>query len=213
VEKVASARAALTLARNRLDYAELRAPSDGVVTSVLTDPGTVVSEGQPALRLAESGEAEAEVALPEAAVADARDHATVTFWARPDVVLNAHLRELSPSADAKLRTYTARYTLEGAPDWVAYGMTATVRLDAPGAEAVAALPAAALTDCGKGPMVWVVSPDGGTPEPRPVSVRSLRQDRALVSGLKDGELVVALGVQKLDPAARVRVADIRSMPE
>jgi hypothetical protein len=34
-----------------------------------------------------------------------------------------------------------------------------------------------------------------------------------VSGLSDGDMVVALGVQKLDPAARVRVADIRPATE
>ncbi len=45
---------------------------------------------------------------------------------------------------------------------------------------------------------------------RPVKVRAWRQDRALVSGLHTGELVVALGVQKLDPASRVKVAEIRS---
>ena len=54
-ERVISARAALQLARNRLDYAVLTAPRDGVITATLADPGTVVSEGQPVLRLAETG--------------------------------------------------------------------------------------------------------------------------------------------------------------
>ena len=65
------------------------------------------------------------------------------------------------------------------------------------------------TDRGAGPMVWVVDPPTGRLEPRPVSIRALQQDTTLVTGLRDGERVVALGVQKLDPAARVRIADTR----
>jgi len=212
-EHVASARAALALARNRLDYADLRAPSDGVITAALADPGTVVSEGQPVLRLAESGAPEAEIQLPEQALPDAtRPGATVTLWARPDLKLQATLRELAPGADGKLRTFAARYTIADPPAWLALGMSATLHL--PGADnaAIATLPAAALLDRGQGPMVWQVKDEGRLIE-RPVHVRRLQQDRVVVTGLSDGDLVVALGAQKLDPAARVRIADERPATE
>ncbi len=209
VERVASARAALSLARNRLDYAELRAPADGVVTATLADPGTVVAEGQPVLRLAQIGAPEAEIQLPEQALPDAaRPGATVTLWARPDLPLKATLRELAPAADGKLRTYSARYTIESAPDWLALGMSATLHL--PGADnaAIAVLPAAALLDRGQGPMVWEVR-GAGKLVSQPVQVRRLQQDRVVVTGLQDGAMVVSMGAQKLDPAAQVRIADVR----
>ncbi len=134
-EKVTSARAALALARNRLDYAELRASADGVVMAALADPGTVVSEGQPVLRVAEAGPPEAEIALPEQVLPDAaRPGATVTLWARPDLPLHASLRELAPSAGGKLRTYVARYAIADAPPWLALGMSATLHLPAAQAE-------------------------------------------------------------------------------
>jgi hypothetical protein len=84
----------------------------------------------------------------------------------------------------------------------------------PGGEAgsVAALPAAALVDRGNGPMVWQVTP-GGTLSPQPVAIRRLEQDRVVVRGLRDGELVVAVGGQMLDPAARVRITDTRPPTE
>ena len=213
VEKVASARAALALARNRLGYAELRAAVDGVVTAALADPGTVVSEGQPVLRIAEAGAPEAEIQLPEQALPDAtRPGATVTLWARPDLPLQATLRELAPAASGKLRTYTARYTITDPPSWLALGMSATLHL--PGAEKTetATLPAAALIDRGKGPMVWAVE-DGGKLTSVPVKVLQLQQDRVVVSGVANGDMVVALGAQKLDPAARVRIADVRPATE
>jgi membrane fusion protein, multidrug efflux system len=209
-QRVVAAQAARQLARNRHDYAVLRAPADGVVTGVLADPGTVVAEGQPVLRLAEAGALEADVALPENVVGEAaRAVPSVTVWARPDTVLAATLREVSPAADPKLRTYTARYAITEPPDWLGYGMTATVRLATAGGEALADIPASAVSDRGDGPIVWVVDPARGTLEKRGVALRRLRQDRALVAGLRQDELVVELGVQKLDPGARVRVAEIR----
>jgi multidrug efflux pump subunit AcrA (membrane-fusion protein) len=91
-------------------------------------------------------------------------------------------------------------------------MTATVRLnETAGTRLLAALPAAAVTDRGGGPMVWVVDTDRGRLEQRPVTVLALRQDRTFVAGLKQDELVVTLGVQKLDPLAHVRVAEIRPL--
>jgi RND family efflux transporter MFP subunit len=211
-QRVASARAALEQARNKLGYADLRANADGVVTAVLADPGTVVGEGQAVLRVAETGAPEVEVALPEQALPDAsRAGASVTLWARPEAPLRATLRELAPSADGKLRTYLARYSIADAPAWLALGMSATVHLGG-ASETVATLPAAALIDRGQGPMVWTVS-DAGALAAQPVRVRRLRQDRVVVTGLRDGELVVALGGQKLDPAAKVRVADIRPVTE
>jgi RND family efflux transporter MFP subunit len=212
-EKVAASRASLALAKNQLDYAQLRAPVDGVITATLADPGTVVAQGTPVLRMAEAGALEVEVELPEAVEADvAAAHASVTVWTHPDIVLAASLRQLAPSANPGLRTYAARYTLSDTPAWLAMGMTATVRLaGAAGGQGLAALPASALTDRGSGPMVWVVEADRGALEPRPVTVQALRQDRAFVAGLKQGELVVTLGVQKLDPLARVRVAEIRPL--
>ncbi|MDA8249090.1 MAG: efflux RND transporter periplasmic adaptor subunit [Rhodospirillales bacterium] len=212
-EHVASAHAALALAQNRLGYGTLRAPADGVVTAVLRDRGTVVGEGDPVFQLAEAGPPEVEVQLPEQALPDAgHAGATVTLWARPGQTIAAHLRERAPAADGRLRTYTARYMLDGAPDWVALGMTATLHLSAATADPVATLPAAALIDRGDGPMVWTVTPEGVL-RAHKVAVRRLAQDRAVVAGLADGEQVVALGAQKLDPDARVRVADIRPATE
>ena len=213
VQKVESARAALALAQNHLDDAALRAPDAGVVTAVMTDPGTMLAAGQTVLRLASLDALEVEVQVPEAAVAGlAEQRAEVSFWAKPDSTVPAMLRELSPTADPKLRSYTARFLLPSRPAWLALGMTATVRLTRGDAASLALLPSDAVTDRGQGPMVWVVD-QAGKLEARPVRVATLRQERALVAGLRDGEMVVGLGVQKLDPAARVRVSDIRVLAQ
>lgn len=210
VERLAAATAARELARNRLAYATLLAPADGVVTAILADAGTVVAEGTPVLRLADPNRIEAAVSVPEGAVADlAASTAEVAVWARPGHALPATLRELAPQADSSLRTYAARFALDQPPVWLALGMTATVTLRADSADRAALLPAAALHDRGQGPMVWTVDQAAGRVTAQPVRVRALRSDTAVVDGVPDGALVVALGVQKLDPAARVRVTEVR----
>jgi RND family efflux transporter MFP subunit len=208
-ERVAGARAALELARNRLSYATLRAPGDGVVTALLAEAGQVVTEGQAVLRLADTSERELVVRVPEATLPALRDAAAeARFWARPETPLAATLREVAPQADATLRTYAVRFSLPDAPDWVALGMTGTVRL-ASEAALIATLPLSALHDRGAGPMVWRVLPQGRV-EAVPVAVRHLGAETVQVSGpLAPGEAVVALGPQLLDPDSRVRVVSTR----
>ncbi|WP_270938418.1 efflux RND transporter periplasmic adaptor subunit, partial [Falsiroseomonas oryzae] len=191
-----------------LSYAMLRAPSAGVVTALLAEAGQVVPEGQAVLRLADPAERELMVRVPESALPALRDAAAeARFWARPETPLAATLRELAPQADGTLRTYAARFALPDAPDWVALGMTGTVRL-ARATEPVATLPLAALHDRGQGPMVWRLA--GDRIEAVPVRVTSLGEQTVQVAGgLSPGERVVALGPQLLDPESRVRVVSTR----
>lgn len=208
-ERVAAARASLDLARHRLDYALLRAPGDGVVTALLAEAGQVVAEGQAVLRIANPEERELVVQVPEAGLAGlAAAAAEARFWARPDAALAARLRELSPQAETRLRTYTARFSLPDAPDWVALGMTGTIRTEAT-AETVATLPLSALHDRGDGPMVWKLERDQVAAVP--VQVVSLGTVTAVLRGdLAEGDRIVAIGPQVLDPGSRVRVAGLRA---
>ena len=204
------AKRALDLAHNQLDYSDLKADADGVITATLAEPGQVVAIGQPVVRLAHRGEKEAVVALPETWLTEARrSKATVQLWSGPGRDFTAQLRELSPQADVATRTYAARFTIENPDDFVALGMTATVTLSHSADASVAKLPLAAILNRGTGPSVYVVDKSGEL-ELRPVKVASFTEDTALVtSGVRDGDRIVKLGVQKLDAGERVRAIDER----
>jgi RND family efflux transporter MFP subunit len=209
-ERGAAARAALALARNRRDHAILRAPADGVVTALVAEAGQVVAEGQPVLRMADPAERELLVQVPEGALPGlAAARAEAVLWARPAVPVAAILREVAPQADPVLRTYAARFALPAAPGWAALGMTGTIRLAAEGAP-VATLPASALHDRGQGPIVWKV--EGSRVVAVPVEVAHLGETRVALRGpLAEGDRVVALGPQLLDPASTVRVVQTRAL--
>ena len=202
------AQRSLDLARNQRGYAELKADADGVITATLAEPGQVVAIGQAVARLAHRGEKEAVVALPETWLAEARQSkATVQLWAERDRAFDARLRELSPQADPATRTYAARFTIENADDAVAFGMTATVTLTQSAHAKVAKLPLSAVVNRGSGTSVYVVDA-GGTLAVRPVTVASFTEDAALVtSGIGDGDKIVTLGVQKLEPGLKVRTVE------
>lgn len=196
---------AVELAQNALDYASLRADSDGVVTATFIEPGQVVPAGQAAVRIARSGELEAVVALPEAfaSVAGAGE-ASLFLWSEPGKVYRAKLRELSPSADATTRTFAARYSILGGTSSIALGMSATLTIKSPEASSVASVPLAALFNQGAGPSVWKVEGDGRLTL-SPVSVLRYEAKTALVTGgVAEGDQIVVLGAHKLDSGQKVR---------
>ena len=199
------------LTKNSLSYATLEADARGVVTATLIEPGQVVAAGQTSIRVARFSEKEAVVAIPETLVGRAKTgSASVTLWSEPGRKYAAKLREISPSADPATRTYLAKFSLPGAGDAVSLGMTATLTLCDTASERVARLPLSALFNEGDKPSFYVVD-DKGEITLKPVKVKSYESgDVVITGGIEEGEKVIALGVQKLDPSQKVRVVSALS---
>lgn len=196
------------LARNQLDYAELTAPADGVVTALSMEAGQVVAAGQTVLTLARTDALDIVVSLPESRLyaAQAADRARMVLWTAPDRPVAVKLREVAPGADPTTRTYRARFTLPDDAPAVEIGMSATLILERAGDARVARLPLTAIFQEKGGQAVWVVDPQSGRLTLKPVEIASYGQQAALIlSGVADGEMVVTAGVHKLDAKQRVRL--------
>lgn len=196
----------LELARNRLNYTVLRASRSGVVTAVRFEAGQVVPEGQPVVSIANPGESEIVIDVPEDQLAvfkDARFKASLA--SAPNEIFDVTLRELSPQAAAQTRTYRARLKpLQALP----LGATATVKAErVMTSVSVAAVPATALTQNGGQAALWVVTPTGKDPvgivDLERVAVWGYRNDQVLVSGPQAGALIVTAGVQKMTSGLKV----------
>src|SRR3977135_4428927 len=200
------AQRSVELTNNSISYATLVADSRGVVTATLIEPGQVVASGQTAIRVARFAEKETVVAIPETLVGRAKDGvATVTLWSEPNKKYAAKLREIAPAADPATRTYLAKFSLPGAGESVSLGMTATLTLCDPATTRVARLPLSALYSQGGDPSLYTVDASGEVTL-KPIAVKSYgTNDVVITSGVDEGAKVVALGVQKLDPAQKVRV--------
>ena len=201
------ARSQLSSAENNLAYTELRSDTAGVVTAVQAEVGQVLSQGQGVVRVARTDELEILVGVPEHRLKAVRDATAATFelWSDPGHRHAARLRELSPSADPATRTYPARFSILEPPAFIGLGMTATLRFERPDAQPVAEVPLAAIFQRGTQPAIWVVDRSSGTVELRPVTVARWRNDTAaIISGVKEGELIAAAGVHKLEAGQKVR---------
>lgn len=194
------------LTKNSLSYATLVADTRGVVTATLIDAGQVVASGQTAIRVARFAEKEAVVAIPETLVGRAKDGtASVTLWSEPGKTYAAKLREIAPTADPATRTYLAKFSLHGADDKVSLGMTATLTLADAKTERVARVPLSALFSQGGDSSLYVVDATGDVAL-KPVKVKSYESNDVIITGgVDEGAKIVVLGVQKLDPAQKVRV--------
>jgi RND family efflux transporter MFP subunit len=198
----------LELAGNRLKYTVLRASRSGVVTAVRFEVGQVVPEGQPLVSIADPGEPEVVVDVPEDQVMAFRAaRFTASLASAPDEVFEVSLRELAPQAAAQTRTYRARLR-PASSRTLPLGATATVMVDRTmSGTPVAAIPATAITQSGGQPALWVVRRSGqdrvGTVALLGVSVHGYRNDEVLVSGPPAGEQVVTAGVQKMAPGLKV----------
>lgn len=207
--KAADAQAGL--AKNQSAYTTLVTDHDGVVATVLAEPGQVVTSGQPVLRVARDGEREVAIALPEGEVAGLAPgaQAEISLWSAGGKTYRGRLRELAPAADAATRTYAARVTVLDPDAALALGMTASVRFAAPAAPKTPIVPLAALYQQDGEPAVWLVGAD------QSVTLRKVRvaaytdAGAAVAEGLAPGERIVAAGVHKLSAGEKVRLADAK----
>jgi RND family efflux transporter MFP subunit len=207
--RLKAAQSQLANAQNGLTFQTLRADKAGVVVAVDAEAGSVVAAGQSVVRVAQLGEKELVVNVPERAVGLMQKAGgfAAHFDAIPGKLYAAKLRELAPAADPASRTYTARLSIVNADDALKLGMSATVRMDL-GAAQVIVIPNTALYTRDNATRVWLVDRASETVTPVEVKVgESTNEGVAVLSGLKAGDLVVTAGANLLLPGQKVRLID------
>ena len=212
--RLLAAQSQLANARNGLDFQTLRADKAGVVVAVDAEAGSVVSAGQGVIRVAQLGEKEIAINVPERSVSLMRKASgfAVSIDALAHRTYAAKLRELSPAADPASRTYAARLSLVDADDALALGMSATVRLELRAAQAIV-VPNSALYTRDGTTRVWLVDRPGETVNPVAVTLGDSTNDGVtVVSGLKQGDLVVTAGANLLLPGQKVRLLEAPPAP-
>lgn len=203
--RLAAAQAEARVAQNEAEYAVLVADADGTIIETLGEPGQVVSAGQPVLRLAKAGPREALVWLPENLRPEIGAVARAAIYGRSNEE-NAVLRQISDAADPQTRTYETRWVLQGSAASAPLGATVTIRIPNKGVEANTEVPVGALLDDGVRTGVWVVDEKSSSVHFREVTVDKIGEENAIVSNLKAGEPIVALGAHLLADGESVRTS-------
>ena len=191
---------------NQASYANLESDVDGVVTSVDAEVGQVVAAGAPVIRVAQSGDMDVVVGVPENKINMIRQMSdiNVSLWAQPSKILSAKLRELSPIADPATRTYAAKVILPPDATDVHLGMTATVTFVARNPNQVIKVPMTALLQSKAGTSVWVVNQ--GVVHQVPVQIAGAAGEDVLIAGgVSNGQTIVTAGVHFLKEGQKVTI--------
>jgi RND family efflux transporter MFP subunit len=208
--KLAAAKASLALARDQLNYTELKADFDGVITAVGAEAGQNVSAGQMVVKLARTTDKDGVFNVAETALLDHRNEgAEVIVWplSNPQLTIEGVLREVAPVADATTRTYTVKVTLKNPPAEIRFGMSIGGRWKGSSARVVT-LPLSALFEKNGSPAVWVLDRRSGSATLKPVTVARYEADTVVIaSGLASGDMVITAGINTLREGQKVRLAD------
>ncbi|OLF73898.1 efflux transporter periplasmic adaptor subunit [Maricaulis sp. W15] len=205
---------ALQTARRNLGYATLTAPFDALVSRRLVDNYTIVSPGQPVVRLMDVSELRVSIPISESMVAtfdrDSLVSLEAAFAFLPGQTFALEPRELVSEPDAASRTYRAIAALPAdMPANILPGMTATVYAEfASNGASVSGLrvPLPAVTAAPDGGQrVWVFNAESGVVNARAITSDGYDGDMIIVtSGIAAGDRVVTAGVNALHEGMPVR---------
>lgn len=207
--QVDATQARVRTAEDIVGFTTLKADAPGVVTRIGAEPGEVVPAGRMIAQLARREGRDAVFEVPadrvRALQPDARVYVSLTGEATAATV-PGRVREVAPQADPVTRTFRVRVGLADPPASFRLGtaVTGTIR----GAqESAIAIPAAALTQRGGEPGVWIVDPTALTVSLRKLDVLGSDPATALIGkGLAFGDIVVTAGAGLLKEGQLVRLA-------
>lgn len=191
---------------NQTGYSTLVADISGVVTSINGEVGQVVAAGTPVVSVAQLGDKDVVISVPENKVDTLKQVQAVyiRLWAQPDHKIVGHIREISPVADPVTRTYLVKITMPDTSDEVKLGMTAYVSLVNSNANQAITLPLTALYKQGDKTAVWLVR--DGQVHLTPITLSGVSGNDVVVSaGIKSGDVVVIAGVNMLQENQKVDV--------
>ncbi|MNQ62587.1 Multidrug resistance protein MdtA precursor [compost metagenome] len=201
-------KAEFDVANNQASYAVLRAPRDGVVAKRAVEVGQVVAAGQTVFTLATDGEREVLISLPEQGFGRFKigQPVTVELWSQPGQRFAGSIRELSPAADPKSRTFAARIAFTAGKVAAELGQSARVFIQTTDVVSLS-VPLSALTAENGATYVWVVNADS-TLRKAPVRVGAFGEKSVpVLEGLTASDWVVAAGVHVLHDGQPVRPVD------
>lgn len=183
----------------------MRTPIGGVLRSLDVREGMTLSAGAPLARVNGLENVWLEVAVPEAQVANLKMGQTVEarLPAFPGQSLEGSIEAILPQANLDSRTVRVRIELPNPDMRLRPGMTADVTLSRD-TDVALVVPTEALIRTGRRTLVMLAESEGKF---RPVEVQAGREtaDKTeVLSGLKEGQQVVASGQFLLDSEASLR---------
>lgn len=203
--EVVSARAALATARSRLQYADVRAPIDGVVTEKLADAGDLATPGKPLLVLQNSAHRQVRFDVDDATYGKLQLGGKVSI-STPGGYVSATVERLVPSSDPVTHTHLVKAALPGGLK-LSPGTFVNVRIDV-GTQQAIVVPATAVIQRAGITGAFIVDSQGVAhyrmirPGPRHNGALEV------TAGLHQGDRVVVMPDERVNNGVRIEVAPV-----
>ncbi|WJH37796.1 efflux RND transporter periplasmic adaptor subunit (plasmid) [Aliirhizobium terrae] len=197
-------------AERSLAYAELRAEFDGVVASRAVDQGQTVPLNTELMSLVDLSRMEVDAGVPTSRIplVQLRQPVELSVEGFPGRTFAGEVMRISPTAVAGSRAVRVFVAINNDEGLLRGGMFTTGILKVDDQKDVIALPAASIRHDAEG--TFVLKVDGDTLRRQPVDLGTSWTDRNLVqvTGVQEGDVIVAAPLPDLVAGTSVRIEDI-----
>jgi HlyD family secretion protein len=206
---VQSAQAQVDIARQALTDAEIRSPFAGKVAGNPVQAGTVVSPGQPIIRMIGVGGMYFEGEVPENAIAalEIGSPVSITISAVPNRNFMGTVAAIAAQAESVGRLFKVRVTLQNGLENVKPGMFAEGRVQLKTVPNATVVPVAAVVTRGGQRVVFTLTGSGSEQKAKALPVTTGLQvgDLMQVNGVEPGQQIVVQGQDTLIDGSTVTV--------
>jgi multidrug efflux pump subunit AcrA (membrane-fusion protein) len=191
-----------------LQYYEIKAPYSGIVGDIPVKVGNYVTENTQLISITQNNPLEVNVGLPVEKVFDIKKGMTIDVLDNNgNVVGTSEISFISPRVDTATQTILVKSNLANPKEILKADQSVKVRViynNSPGI----LVPTSAVSHIGAQDFVYVLTNKGGQffVKQQPVKLGELQGDKyVVIGGLKVGDQIVSVGVQKLMDGAPVTV--------
>ncbi|MGD1877435.1 MAG: efflux RND transporter periplasmic adaptor subunit [Kiloniellaceae bacterium] len=209
---VTSAQARLRLAEINLEYTEIKAPYDGVVSRRLSEAGANAREGDAQVSKIADQSLEVEADVPSNRLSGLTAGAVLDGHLDDGTAFKATVRAIIPDENPLTRTRAVRFIPDFSPQvttgssLLANEQSATLQVPVGAPRQVVSVHKDAIIQRSGDIIVFVVS--DGKAESRNIAVGEAVGSRfAVLAGLNEGDLVVVRGNERLRPGMAVKVEE------
>ncbi len=209
---VTSARALLRLAEINLDYTQIKAPYDGVISRRLSETGAYVSEGDALVNMIADHSLEVEADVPSNRLPGLTPGTVLDGRLDDGITFKATVRAIIPDENPLTRTRAVRFTPDfgaaaaGIAGLLANEQSATLQVPLGAPREVVSVHKDAVIQRSGDTIVFIVA--DGIADSRKVIVGEAVGNRfEVVEGLAAGDLVVVRGNERLRPGIPVKVEE------
>lgn len=201
-----ASKASLDLKKRLMKDARIYAPFKGIMSSRMVSPGQVIARNTTLTWLIDLDPVKVELNVPERFVSQLRvgQKIDIAVAAYPGRTFSGEVFFIAPFVESATRTAQVKARIPNPNAELKPGMFANLNLTLKLKENAIVIPESSVMASGDRVIIYVLDQDDAA-QIRPVKI-GIRQAGVveIINGLKPGERVVAEGIQKIRPGAKVK---------